>query len=166
MSNITFMGNAVETSGSFPQVGDSLKDFNLVNEDLGLTSPKNFAGKKIILNIFPSLDTDTCATSVRKFNEIASKQKDTVVLCISKDLPFAQGRFCGAEGLDNVITLSEFRNNDFSENYGVLISNDSPLKGLMTRSVIVADESGKVIYSEVVPEITNEPDYDKALAVL
>jgi thioredoxin-dependent peroxiredoxin len=126
---------------------------------------KDYAGKFVVLNIFPSLDTGVCATSVRKFNKLAAGMKNTVVLCISKDLPFAQGRFCTAEGIKNVVPLSDFRNNKFAEAYGVLMT-DGPLAGLLARSVVVVNPQGEVIYSELVPEITHEPNYDAALAAV
>lgn len=162
MATILFKGNEIHSSGNLPAVGDQLKDFSLVAKDLSEKSLADFSGKKLVLNIFPSLDTGTCAASVRKFNEKAAGLEDAVVLCISEDLPFAQARFCGAEGLDNVVTLSDFRS-DFGESYGVRMT-DGPLKGLLSRAVIVADADGKVVYTEQVPEITQEPDYEAALA--
>jgi thiol peroxidase len=146
-----------------PKVGTEAPDFTLVKTDLSLVSLGNFKGKKVIMNIFPSLDTPVCATSVRRFNAEADKLANTAVLCISRDLPFAQKRFCGAEGLSNVVTASEYRDSNFSNAYGVLIK-DGPLAGLFSRAIVVVDETGKVIYTEQVPEIGKEPDYEKALA--
>lgn len=161
MAEIKLHGNPIHTNNEIPQSGSVLPDFSLTAKDLSDKSLKDFAGKNIILNIFPSIDTPVCATSVRKFNAECSKKENTVVLCISADLPFAQSRFCGAEGLDNVITLSSFRS-DFAENYGLNII-DGPLAGLTARAVIVADITGKIIYQELVPEIAQEPDYEQAL---
>ncbi|RZJ80042.1 MAG: thiol peroxidase, partial [Chryseobacterium sp.] len=153
------------TSGTLPQNGTPAPDFNLVKTDLSTVSLADFAGSKLVLNIFPSVDTGTCAASVRKFNEKASGLENTKVLCISRDLPFAQKRFCGAEGLDNVVSLSDFKDGSFGENYGLTISN-GPLAGLHSRAVIVLDEEGNVKYSEQVAEIADEPNYDNALASL
>lgn len=165
MAKITFKGTAVNTQGDLPGVGSSAPDFKLTAGDLSEKSLSDFKGKKIVLNIFPSIDTGTCAASVRKFNEKASGLENTIVLCISRDLPFAQGRFCAAENLDNVITLSEYKDNNFSDAYQVKFT-DGPLTGLLSRSVVVIDEAGKVSYTEQVAETTEEPDYDKALAAL
>ncbi|MBD1428293.1 thiol peroxidase [Sphingobacterium litopenaei] len=165
MSQVTFKGTPVSTNGSLPQVGERAPDFSLTSADLSQKSIKDFEGKRIILNIFPSIDTGTCAASVRAFNEIASSLPNSVVLCISKDLPFAQGRFCAGEGLQNVITLSEYKNCSFSDSYGVRFT-DGPLEGLLSRAVVVVDETGKVIYHEQVSEIVDEPNYEAALAVL
>ena len=165
MASITLKGSPVETSGELPPVGSRAPDFTLVGSDLSETSLASCAGKRVVLNIFPSIDTSVCATSVRRFNAEASKLEDTAVLCISADLPFAHGRFCGAEGLDNVISLSTFRNQDFGTDYGVTITT-GPLRGLTSRAVVVLDSSGVVKYVEQVPEITQEPDYDAALAAL
>ena len=159
MATVKFKGSDVQTNGQLPAVGTQAPDFTLVNGGLQEIHLSNFKGKRVLLNIFPSLDTGTCATSVRKFNKWVSEKKNVVVICVSKDLPFAQSRFCGAEGLENVITASDFRYNNFATDYGVLLE-DGPLKGLMTRSVVALDEDGKVIYTELVPEITNEPNYD------
>jgi len=164
MAAITFKGNAVKTSGTLPSVGDNAKDFTLVGTDLSDRSLSDYKGKTVILNIFPSINTGICAKSVRKFNEEASRLDNTVVLCISKDLPFAQSQFCGAEGIQNVEMLSDFRTN-FGGEYGVQME-DGPLKGLLSRVVIVIDPQGKVTYTEQVPEIGQEPDYDKALQSL
>jgi len=165
MTTTNFKGSPVKISGDFVKVGDMASDFSLVKQDLSSLSLSELKGKNVVLNIFPSLDTDVCATSVRKFNKLAAGMSDTVVLAISKDLPFAQGRFCTTEGIENVIPLSDFRSSDFDENYGLLME-DGPLQGLLARSVVVIDKTGKVIYTELVPEITQEPDYEKALAAL
>lgn len=165
MAEITLKGNKIHTLGNLPEVGTHLKDFVLVKNDLSNATLADYAGKRLVLNIFPSLDTGTCAASVRHFNKDASSLENTVVLCISKDLPFAQARFCGAEGLNNVETLSDFRSGAFGKDYQVEIV-DGPLANLESRAVIVADEKGKVIYTQQVPEIVDEPDYDKALAAL
>ncbi len=161
MSAITLKGNKIYTSGKLPKVGKTAKKFKLVKADLSIAKLKDFKGKKTVLNIFPSLDTGTCAASVRQFNKIAS-EKEANVLCISRDLPFAQARFCGAEGLDNVITLSDFKRGKFGKKYGLEII-DGPLAGLHSRAVIVLDENLNVIYTEQVPEIVNEPNYDAVL---
>lgn len=163
MAQITFRGNPIQTAGSLPETGSTAPDFSVVREDLSTVSLSDFKGKKVILNIFPSLDTAVCAASVRRFNAEASKLQNSVVLCISKDLPFAQKRFCAAEGLDNVITGSEYRDTSFSSAYGVIMT-DGPLQGLLSRAVVVINEEGRISYTEQVPEITQEPDYDKALA--
>jgi thiol peroxidase len=165
MAVVTLGGNPINTSGELPKVGAKAIDFKLVQKDLSIASLANFAGSKLVLNIFPSIDTGTCAASVRKFNEKASALPNTKVLCISRDLPFAQTRFCGAEGLENVINLSDFNIGAFGKDYGLEIV-DSVLAGLHSRVVLVLDENGVVIYSEQVPEIANEPNYDAALAVL
>jgi thiol peroxidase len=166
MSTVTLKGNPVEIGGNFPQKGQTVPDFKLADKTRTDVSLANFAGKRKVLNIFPSIDTPTCATSVRTFNQKASSLDNTVVLCISADLPFAQNRFCGAEGIENVQTLSTFRNTaSFAESYGVAIK-DSSLAGLTSRAVIVLDENNKVLHSELVSEITNEPNYDAAIAAL
>jgi thiol peroxidase len=165
MANITLKGNKIQTVGELPKVGDQIKDFDLVKSDLSHAGLKDFQGNKLVLNIFPSLDTGTCAASVRRFNQEAGNLQNTKVLCISRDLPFAQARFCGAEGLDNVITLSDFANGAFGKNYNLEIAN-GPLASLHSRVVIIADETGKVIYTEQVPEIVDEPNYEAALKVL
>ncbi|PHM28611.1 thiol peroxidase [Xenorhabdus budapestensis] len=162
---VKFQGSDITVSGSFPQAGETVKEFTLVAKDLTDVALSQYAGKRKVLNIFPSVDTGVCATSVRKFNQHASELNNTVVLCISADLPFAQSRFCGSEGLSNVVTLSTLRSGEFQENYGVAIS-EGPLSGLTARAVIVLDENNQVIYSQLVDEITNEPDYDNALSVL
>ena len=165
MATVTLAGNPVNVNGDFPQAGTTAKPFSLVNKDLADVSLLSFAGKRKVLNIFPSVDTPVCAASVRHFNESASKLNNTVVLCISADLPFAQARFCGAEGLDNVVSLSTLRGNEFKQAYGVDIV-DSVLAGLTARAVVVLDEADKVLYAELVDEITHEPNYDAALKVL
>lgn len=166
MSTVTLKGNPVEIGGNFPQKGQTVPDFKLADKTRTDVSLANFAGKRKVLNIFPSIDTPTCATSVRTFNQKASSLDNTVVLCISADLPFAQNRFCGAEGIENVQTLSTFRNTaSFADSYGVAIK-DSSLAGLTSRAVIVLDENNKVLHSELVSEITNEPNYDAAIAAL
>lgn len=162
MATITLKGNNIHTAGTLPAVGTQAPNFKLVKTDLTEVSLKDFAGKKIILNIFPSLDTSVCATSMRKFNAEADKLNNTVVLCISRDLPFAHGRFCSVEGLTNVIPLSEFRDDSFSSAYGVKIT-DGPLSGVLSRAIVVINESGKVVHSEQVPEIAQEPNYEAAL---
>ena len=164
MAKITLKGNAINTSGNLPEVGSQAKDFSLVANDLSVKSLSDYKGNKIVLNIFPSLDTPTCAASVRRFNAEASKLENTKVLCISKDLPFAQARFCGAEGLENVETLSDFRTS-FSKDYDLEII-DGPLAGLASRAVIILDEEGKVTYNQQVPEIVDEPNYDEVLNAL
>jgi len=164
MSAITFKDNPVNTSGSLPSVGETAQDFTLVGTDLSDKSLSDYKGKTVILNIFPSINTGVCAKSVRRFNEEASKLDNTVILCISKDLPFAQAQFCGAEGIQNVEMLSDFRTN-FGHEYGVQMT-DGPLKGLLSRAVIVIDPEGRVVYTEQVPEIGQEPDYDQALQAI
>lgn len=165
MADITLGGNPVKTSGELPKKGDKAPDFKLVKTDLSVASLADFKGSKVVLNIFPSVDTGTCAASVRKFNEKASGLDNTKVLCISRDLPFAQNRFCGAEGLDNVISLSDFRDGSFGNSYGLMLVN-GPLEGLHSRVVIVLDEEGTVKYTEQVSDIKDEPDYESALAAL
>lgn len=165
MASITLGGNPIHTSGELPKVGSQLADFKLIQNDLSVASLSNFAGKKMILNIFPSIDTGTCATSVRKFNETAGNMENTAVLCISRDLPFAQKRFCGAEGLENVVNLSDFKEGSFGKANGLEIL-DGPLAGLHSRVLIVTDANGTIIHTEQVPEIADEPNYEAALAVL
>ena len=165
MAKITFKGSPFNTAGSLPKVGSAAPDFRVVKTDITPMSLSDFKGKKVVLNIFPSLDTAVCAASVRRFNVEASKLNNTAVLCISKDLPFAQKRFCAAEGLDSVIPGSEYRDSNFSDAYGVRIV-DGPLEGLFSRAIVVVNEKGMVAYTEQVPEIAQEPDYDKALAAL
>ncbi|WP_406845544.1 thiol peroxidase [Flavobacterium soyae] len=165
MASITLGGNPVHTSGELPAVGSKLADFKLVQNDLSVASLGNFAGKKLVLNIFPSVDTGTCATSVRKFNQSASGLENTTVLCISRDLPFAQKRFCGAEGLENVVNLSDFQTGSFGKANGLEIV-DGPLAGLHSRAIIVVDADGTITHTEQVAEIANEPNYEAALAAL
>jgi len=165
MATITFKGSEVHTAGSLPAVGSKAPDFRLTAGDLSTKTLSDYQGKRIILNIFPSIDTGTCAASVRTFNQRASGLDNTVILCISKDLPFAQGRFCAAEGISNVVTLSEYKDSSFSDAYQVRIV-DSPLEGLLSRAIVVIDENGTVVHTEQVSEIANEPDYDRALAAL
>ncbi|WP_330994617.1 thiol peroxidase [Pseudomonas aeruginosa] len=165
MAEVTLKGNPVNVDGQLPQKGAQAPAFSLVGGDLADVTLENFAGKRKVLNIFPSVDTPTCATSVRKFNVEAGKLANTVVLCISADLPFAQKRFCGAEGLENVVNLSTLRGREFLENYGVAIAS-GPLAGLAARAVVVLDEQNKVLHSELVGEIADEPNYAAALAAL
>jgi len=165
MATITFKGNPVNTYGYLPEKGTPAPDFTLVKTDLGNFSLSDARGKKVILNIFPSLDTSVCATSVRKFNEFAAGRKNTLILTISKDLPFAHSRFCITEGIKNVIPLSGFRDTNFGKDYGVEMT-DGPLAGLYSRCIVVIDEKGIVKYTQQVPEIAQEPDYDSALAAL
>jgi thiol peroxidase len=162
MAKITFKGNPVNTSGNLPAKGTKAPDFSLVKSDLGSLSLSELKGKKVILNIFPSLDTSVCATAVRKFNQMASGLKNVIVLGISKDLPFAHGRFCSTEGITNLITLSGFRDKEFGRAYGIDYV-DGPVTGLYARAIVVIDEAGTVIYTEQVPEHIHEPDYEAAL---
>ncbi|AYN02001.1 thiol peroxidase [Chryseobacterium sp. 3008163] len=164
MSNITLKGNAVHTLGKLPEVGFTIKEFALVDSGLNVKTLDSYEGKKKVFNIFPSIDTPTCASSARKFNEEANQLENTVVINVSKDLPFALTRFCAAEGLNNVETLSDFRGT-FGDDYEVTIT-DSPMKGLLSRAVIVTDENNKVVYTEQVSEIANEPNYEAALDAL
>ncbi len=164
MATITLQGNEIHTSGNLPEVGTVIKDFTLVGQDLSEKTLANFEGKRKVLNIFPSIDTGVCAASARHFNVDAINLENTVVINISKDLPFALGRFCAAEGLDKVESLSDFRGS-FGEDFGLTIV-DGPLKGLHSRAVVVADENNNVLYAEQVPEIAQEPNYEAALAVL
>ncbi|ANU64108.1 thiol peroxidase [Muribaculum intestinale] len=165
METVYFKGNECHTCGNLPSVGSTAPDFSLVTPELKEVGLSDFPGKKIVLNIFPSLDTPVCATSVRRFNEKAAGKKDAVVLCVSVDLPFAAGRFCTLEGLKDVIPASAFRSSEFARSYGVELV-DGPLKGLLTRAVVIIDADRKVIYRELVDEITGEPDYDAALGML
>lgn len=162
MAKITFKGNPVNTGGNLPEVGSQAPDFSLVKGDLSELKLSDLKGKNVVLNIFPSIDTGVCAASVRKFNQEAGNLNNTTVLCISADLPFASSRFCGAEGLENVVTLSTFRDNSFADKYGVLMT-DGPLAGLLARSVVVVNPEGEVVYNELVPEIAQEPDYESAI---
>jgi len=165
MASIKLGGNPINTNGELPKVGSKAPAFTMVKNDLTIATLNDFEGTRLVLNIFPSIDTPTCATSVRKFNEQASQLANTKVLCISRDLPFAQKRFCGAEGLDNVINLSDFKDGSFGKTYSLEIT-DSVLSGLHSRVVIIIDENSKIIYTEQVPEIADEPNYENALAVL
>lgn len=163
MATITLKGNAIHTNGELPAVGSAAPDFHLVDKNLKDVRLADFKGKKKLLNIVPSLDTSVCATSTRKFNEYLKARKDMLALVISSDLPFAQDRFCSNEGLDNVVTLSMMRSRNFAKDYGVLIE-DGPLAGITARAVVVLDENDRVVYTELVPEIGSEPNYEKALA--
>lgn len=165
MAKITFKGNPVATSGDLPKVGAAAPAFTLTKNDLSPVSDKDLAGKNVVLNIFPSIDTGVCATSVRKFNQQAASLPNTTVVCVSKDLPFAQKRFCGAEGIDKVQTASWFKGQDFGKDYGVTMT-DGPLAGLFARAVVVIDAKGKVAYTELVPEIAQEPNYAAAIAAV
>ncbi|WP_074410183.1 MULTISPECIES: thiol peroxidase [Aquimarina] len=165
MASITLKGNTIHTSGNLPEVGQNAPDFEMVNADLSTAKLSDYKGNRVVLNVFPSVDTGICAASVRAFNKEASNLSNTKVLCISRDLPFAQGRFCGAEGLENVINHSDFKTGEFGKNYGLEIV-DGPLQGLHSRAVIVLDENGTVLYTEQVPEIVQEPDYSAALEIL
>ena len=165
MASITLGGNPIHTSGELPKVGSKLADFKLVKNDLSIASQSDFAGSKLVLNIFPSIDTGTCATSVRKFNASAAELDNTKVLCISRDLPFAQKRFCGAEGIENVVNLSDFKDGSFGKTNGLEII-DSVLAGLHSRAILVIDEKGTILHTEQVQEIADEPNYEAALAVL
>ncbi len=165
MATITLQGKPIHTIGDLPKIGSQAPDFTLTKVDLSEVSLKDYAGKKIILSIFPSVDTGPCATAMRHFNETASKLKNAIILCVSADLPFAQKRFCGAEGLNNVIPVSAFRHTEFGKKYGVVIT-DGPLTGLLSRSVVVLDEKGKVVYTQQVAELSGEPDYQAALKAI
>lgn len=165
MANITLKGNPFTTAGTLPKVNTNAPDFALTKNDLSDVSLKDYAGSRLVLNIFPSVDTGTCATSVRTFNKMAGEMDNTKVLCISRDLPFAHARFCGTEGIENVESLSDFGTGDFGKNYGLTIEN-GPLKNLHSRVIIVIDENGKIIHTEQVSEIVDEPNYNAALAAL
>lgn len=165
MAEITLGGNPCRTCGELPAVGTAAPDFELTTTELGSASLSDHRGKAVVLNIFPSVDTSVCAASVRRFNAEAAGRDDAVVLCISNDLPFAQARFCGAEGLDDVVALSAFRSPSFGDDYGVRIE-DGAFAGLLARGVVVVDAAGKVVHTEMVGEIGDEPDYEAALAVL
>ena len=165
MAKITLHDNASNTNGELPAVGSQAPDFSLVDGELNDVRLSNYAGKKKLLNIVPSLDTPVCATSTKQFNESAAGRDDVVMLVISADLPFAQGRFCTAESVDKVVPLSMMRSRNFAKDYGVLIT-DGPLAGITARAIVVLDENDKVVYTELVPEIAQEPDYDAALAAL
>jgi thiol peroxidase len=165
MSKLIFKSIPVNSIGELPAVGSKAPDFSLVGTNLADVKNTDFPGKRLVLNIFTSLDTGTCAASVRRFNVEAAKLENTVVICISKDLPFAHSRFCTAEGITNVVSASEFRSNSFGKNYGVMMT-DGPLQGLLARSVVVVDTDGTVLYSQFAPELSEEPDYEAALSVL
>lgn len=165
MATITLKGTPIETIGDLPPVGATAPGFTLTKRDLSDTTLDDFAGKRIVLNIFPSIDTPVCATAVRRFNVEAGKLENSVVLCVSADLPFAHERFCGAEGIEDVLSVSSFRSAAFGKDYGVQITS-GPLTGLLSRAIVVIDASGKVIYTEQVPEIAQEPNYEAALAAL
>ncbi|MEE9369036.1 MAG: thiol peroxidase [Pontiella sp.] len=165
MASITLKGNPIHTAGELPAVGSTAPAFTSVKTDLSECSLSDFSGKKVVLNIFPSIDTGICAASTHRFNKEVGSLENTVVLCVSADLPFALGRFCGAEGLENVVPVSIFRNPEFGSGYGVTIV-DGPLAGVLSRAVVVIDEAGTVAYTEQVPEIAQEPDYEAALAAL
>lgn len=165
MPTITLGGNPVNTNATLPAVGSAAPQFQLVGKDLSDVSLHDFKGQRVILNIFPSIDTATCATSVRTFNKMANDLENTKVLCVSRDLPFAQKRFCGSEGLENVVNLSDFRDGSFGNDYGLTLT-DSALKGLHARAIVVVDENGVVSHTELVSEIANEPNYEAALNAL
>ncbi|WP_068427333.1 thiol peroxidase [Piscicoccus intestinalis] len=164
MATTAFKGNPVQTTGELPATGSAAPTIDLVGADMSEVTSDSLSGRRVVLNIFPSVDTGVCATSVRKFNELAAGLENTTVVCASKDLPFALSRFCGAEGIDNVTAASAFRSS-FGEDYGVTMT-DGPLQGLLARSVVVLDSDGSVAYTELVPEIGQEPDYDAAIAAL
>lgn len=165
MAIVTLKGNEIETNGVLPEINTQAPDFKMTATDLSVKSLNDYKGKKVILNIFPSVDTGTCATSVRNFNKEAAQLENTKVLCISRDLPFAQGRFCGAEGIENVEMLSDYANGNFGKDYGLEFIN-GPLHALHSRCIVVINEDGKVIYTEQVPEIVDEPNYEAALKAL
>ena len=165
MAKVTFQGFPVTTSGELPAVGTMAPRFGGVRGDLSVLHLPDLLGKRVVINFFPSLDTPVCAASVRRFNKEAAALPDTVVLCVSKDLPFAQSRFCTTEGIENVVALSVFRCKCIDEKYGITLT-DGPLRGLLARAVVVVDETGKIVYEQLVDEITHEPDYEAALAVL
>ena len=165
MAKITFKGAPITTIGDLPTVGTPSPDFTLTKNDLSPIGKKDLAGKNVVLNIFPSIDTSVCATSVRTFNQKAAGMPNTVVLCVSKDLPFAQKRFCGAEGIEKVTTASWFRGPDFGKDFGITIK-DGPLAGLFARAIVVLDKTGKIVHTELVPEIAQEPNYDQAIAAV
>ena len=165
MATVTLKGNEIQTLGELPAVGSKAPNFSLTAGDLSAKTLEDFSGSKVVLNIFPSVDTGTCAASVRQFNKEASALENTKILCISRDLPFAQGRFCGAEGLENVINLSDYKNGDFGKDYGLIFIN-GPLDALLSRCVIVLDENGIIQYTEQVPETVDEPNYKAAIDAL
>lgn len=165
MAHVTLKGTPAQTVGELPAVGQNAPGFTLVDKDLKEITLADFAGRKVVLNIFPSVDTPTCAMSVRRFNAEIGKQENAVAVCASMDLPFAHARFCGAEGLENVVSASAFRNPEFGDHYGVRLA-DGPLEGLFARAVVVIDAQGRVAYNQLVPEIADEPDYEAALQAL
>ena len=165
MAQVTFKGDPIPIHGDLPTQGSPAPGFNLVDKELADISLADYKGRQVVLNIFPSIDTPVCATSVRRFNQEASKLDNVVVVCVSMDLPFAHARFCGAEGLEDVVSASDFRTGDFGRAYGVTLT-EGPLRGLFSRAVVVIDEQGKVSYTQQVPEIAEEPDYEAALAAL
>ena len=165
MATVTLKGNEIHTSGNLPSVGSSAPDFKLTMTDLSSSSLSEYEGRRLVLNIFPSIDTGTCAASVRQFNKEAAELENTIVLCISKDLPFAQTRFCGAEGIENVVMLSDYKDGGFGKAYQVELT-DGPLQGLLSRSVVVVNENGNVVYTEQVAETVDEPNYKAALEAL
>jgi thiol peroxidase len=165
MANITLKGNAIATSGNLPSIGEKAKDFSMIGSDLAPKTLQDFSGHNLILNIFPSVDTGTCATSVRSFNKEEASLENTKVLCISRDLPFAQNRFCGSEGIENVVMLSDFSAGKFGKDYGLEIEN-GPLATLHSRCIIVVNTAGEVVYTEQVKEIVDEPNYELALGSL
>lgn len=165
MATVTLKGNAIHTMGELPELGSQAPGFNLVKNDLSTVSLSDFSGQKLVLNIFPSVDTGTCAQSVRQFNREAAKLDGVKILCISRDLPFAQSRFCGAEGIDKVETLSDYRDGNFGRAYQVAFT-DGPLEGLLSRAVVVIDKNGKVVHAQQVSETVDEPDYRAALEAL
>lgn len=165
MASTALKGNPVQLKGELPAIGTSAPSFTLTNIDLSDVSLSDFAGKRVVLNIFPSIDTGICAMSVRTFNAKAAELDNTAILCVSVDLPFAHKRFCGAEGIDNVISVSQVRNTEFMDNYGVEMA-DGPMAGMLARSVVVLDENHKVIHTELVDDITHEPNYEAAISVL
>jgi len=165
MASVTLKGNPIHTLGDLPKIGEQAPNFRLAKTDLSNATLEDYKGQRVILNIFHSIDTGTCAASVREFNKVASELKNTKILCISKDLPFAMGRFCGAEGIDNVEMLSAFRDNSFGKAYNLLFT-DGPVEGLLSRCIIVLDENHNVIYTEQVQEVVDEPNYENALNAL
>ncbi|MFO8144307.1 MAG: thiol peroxidase [Candidatus Syntrophosphaera sp.] len=165
MAQTKLKGNPVQTYGPLPEIGSPARDFILTTNDLQDKTLADYKGQKILLNVFPSVDTAVCAMSVRKFNSEAAQVPDAVILCVSRDLPFALGRFCGAEGIDKAITLSEMRNRDFGKDYGLEIM-DGPMAGLLARAVLIIDEEGRIVYRQLVDDITHEPDYEAALEEL
>ena len=165
MAQITFKGDPVQTSGSLPAVGDTAPDFSVVDTSLGTVKLSDYAGKKVVLNVFPSVDTGVCALQLKAFSQKLAGKEDVILLFVSLDLPFAFGRFCGAEGIENAVTTSDFRDGSFAAGYGVKMT-DGPLAGLLARATLVLDESHTVTYSELVPEIAQEPNYDAAMAAL